>query len=78
MREANVDLRILVTGATGFVGSAVLARAALDPTLQLRGAVRRAVTLADGVEPVAIGDLAPEIDRGFKLWKKGKRCLTDV
>ena len=48
---------ILVTGASGFVGRALLARLALEG-YRVRGAVRRPDTaLAAGAEPVAIGDL---------------------
>lgn len=54
-------MRLLVTGATGFIGGAVLSRAVLDRTLKLRGAVRRNVPdLCAGVEPVLVGDLAPD------------------
>lgn len=54
---------ILVTGATGFIGNAVLARASSDPMLQLRAAVRSQLwNLPAGVEPVLVGDLAPDTD----------------
>lgn len=55
--------RMLVTGANGFVGNAVLARASADSSLLLRGTVRRhAVDLPAGVEPVQVADLAPDTD----------------
>lgn len=50
--------RILVTGATGFVGSAVLAWLAAEGR-PLRAAVRRSAGLAD---EVPIGDIGPDTD----------------
>jgi len=62
-RAANAEMRILVTGATGFVGKAVLARAASDSTCQVRGAVRHhAPDIPADIEPVRVGDLAPDTD----------------
>ena len=56
-------MRLLVTGATGFVGRAVLARALSEPALQLRGSLRRQVSdLPAGVEQVLVSDLAPDTD----------------
>jgi len=54
---------ILVTGATGFVGRAVLARLTRDRSDSLRAAVRRPVQdLPPGVEIVHVGDLGPDTD----------------
>lgn len=54
---------LLITGATGFVGRAVLARCAADSTFQLRGACRRAANrMPDGVESVLVGDLCEGTD----------------
>src|SRR5471032_2637686 len=52
--------RILVTGASGFVGGAFLTRASLDGRFILRVALRKgAKTVARrGVEPVYVDDLA--------------------
>jgi nucleoside-diphosphate-sugar epimerase len=59
---------ILVTGASGFVGRAVLARAAADPTARLRGSLRRPVSdLPPGVEPAVVGDLSGSTDWGSAL-----------
>lgn len=62
--EAPVAARVLVTGATGFVGratsDALLARGA-----DVLGAVRapdRAEALRDGVRPVVVGDLARPVE----------------
>jgi nucleoside-diphosphate-sugar epimerase len=49
-------MRVLVTGANGFVGSAVVARAA-DRGFTVRGAVRRDASLPAGVERAQVGDL---------------------
>lgn len=51
-----VPNRILVTGANGFVGAAVC-QEALDRSIQVRGAVRRANRAPAGVEACAVGDL---------------------
>ena len=56
-------MRVLVTGANSFIGSALLARGVLDGALSLRGSVRRSVSdLPGGVETVRVGDLAPETE----------------
>jgi nucleoside-diphosphate-sugar epimerase len=53
---------ILVTGATGFVGRALVARL-LSEGRAVRGAVRASPTqLPPQVEPVAVGDIGPETD----------------
>jgi nucleoside-diphosphate-sugar epimerase len=56
-------LRVLVTGATGFVGTTLIARLVNDRRFDVRGAVRReASALPAGVERIAVGDLTPEVD----------------
>lgn len=61
-------MRLLVTGATGFVGNAVLASARLERALQLRGAVRKlSPNYFNDVEWVQVGDLASNTDWGEAL-----------
>src|SRR5438128_1424923 len=63
-------MRILVTGANGFVGSAVAARLVSDGNA-VRGAVRGAgAALPAGVERVVIGDLSEATD-----WR---RAVEDI
>jgi nucleoside-diphosphate-sugar epimerase len=61
-------MRLLVTGASGFVGSAVLARAVSEPALQVRAATRRpALAAAAGAENVLVGDLTASTDWSHAL-----------
>jgi UDP-glucose 4-epimerase len=55
------DARILVTGASGFVGPHVVARL-LAEGYRVRVAQRRAQPVPDGVEAVVTGDLARPVD----------------
>ena len=56
-------MRILVTGPTGFVGSALVARAAADPALQVRIALRRRDERPTArVELASVGELAGDTD----------------
>lgn len=60
---------ILVTGATGFVGGAVVRRLAADPAYKgVVAAVRRkAAVQTEGVRQVQVGDLLPTTDWGLAL-----------
>lgn len=62
----------LVTGANGFVGSALCARLLRDGTA-VRGAVRSPSSQPDGVEAIAIGSLSPETD-----WTAALRNVDQV
>lgn len=53
---------ILVTGGSGFVGSAVLAEASRNSSFKVRAAVRRYVALPDNVEQVQVSDLTANTD----------------
>lgn len=50
-------VRLLVTGASGFVGGAIAARAAASPLFRVRAASRRSTPLPEGVEAVTGVDL---------------------
>jgi len=57
---------MLVTGASGFIGGAVIARAMRDPELRVKGAMRRAgLSLVQGAEVTLVRDLARDTD-----WKE--------
>lgn len=62
----------LVTGANGFVGSALCARLLRDGTA-VRGAVRSLRSTPDGVEAIAIGSLSSETD-----WTVALRSVDQV
>lgn len=55
---------ILVTGATGFVGSALVSRLAADPFFNgvVAAVRRRAESLPDGVQKIQVGDILPSTD----------------
>jgi len=56
-------LKLLVTGASGFVGSALLFRLSLDAQHQVKAALRHEVSnIPENVMPVQVGDLGPETD----------------
>lgn len=54
--------RILLTGATGFVGSAVLQRIVADQHCDLTIAVRKSIAVADAVRVVQVADLTAQTD----------------
>jgi nucleoside-diphosphate-sugar epimerase len=60
---------ILVTGATGFVGGALVRRLAADPACKgVMAAVRRkSAAQTEGVRQVQVGDLLPTTDWGLAL-----------
>ena len=59
---------VVVTGANGFVGGAVVARLACEPDFRVRIAVRREPgPLPDGVDVSLVGDLGPDTDYGPAL-----------
>ena len=58
-----VPRRVLVTGASGFVGRALVSRLCADPRYTVRAALRRELPELDvRVEPVLIGDLSASTD----------------
>lgn len=57
-------MRVLVTGATGFVGQGIIP-ALIAAGHKVRAAVRAPGPLPDGVETAIIGDLSKPLNRGF-------------
>jgi nucleoside-diphosphate-sugar epimerase len=65
---------VLVTGATGFLGNAVLARCGTDSNFQLRGSSRRdTCKLLPGIETALVADLAESTD-----WSRALRGVEAV
>ena len=67
-------MTMLVTGATGFVGTALIARLLKDGCRDVRIAVRRGTTAAPpGVDPVVIADISADTD-----WRHGLENVDTV
>ena len=63
MPTSNADLRVLVTGATGFIGNALLRSLGADYPFKIRGAVRRSSPNTAGWQNlVSVGGLAGDTD----------------
>lgn len=54
-------MKVLLTGANGFIGRAVTARL-LDEGIAVRAAVRAEAVIGSGIERATIGDLGPQTD----------------
>jgi nucleoside-diphosphate-sugar epimerase len=67
-------VKVLVTGANGFVGSAVVARVARDAQHEVRAAIRqRSTKSAAQVEQVSVGELAPDTN-----WRSAVRGVDAI
>jgi nucleoside-diphosphate-sugar epimerase len=57
------EARLLVTGASGFVGRAVVERCVADPRWRVRAAVRgNAAVIPEGAQAAHVGDIGPDTD----------------
>ena len=64
----EIDMKILVTGSTGFVGSAVVDNISQHSYFMPRAVVRREkYYFATSVDVIQVGDLAPDTDWGAAL-----------
>ncbi|MBU1215118.1 MAG: SDR family oxidoreductase [Gammaproteobacteria bacterium] len=66
------DFRMLVTGANGFVGSA-MCHAAVARGFRVRGATRKGAQLESGIENIAVGDIG-----GCTDWREALRDIDVV
>lgn len=66
-------MKVLVTGATGFIGRALVSRLEGEPDVSVRVATRRPVTFPLGVEQVAVGDLSIATD-----WSEAVRGMDAI
>ena len=67
-------MKVLVTGASGFVGRAVVAQAVTDPSWLVAAAARRLqADCVPGSQPVVVGDLAPDTD-----WRSAVRSMDAI
>ncbi|HTB80553.1 MAG TPA: SDR family oxidoreductase [Opitutaceae bacterium] len=65
---------LLITGATGFVGNAVVARAAMEHPFSVRVAVRTgAPEFQKNIETAFVGDMTPETD-----WRNAVRGVDTI
>ncbi|MDB5905724.1 MAG: galE, partial [Betaproteobacteria bacterium] len=57
------EARLLVTGASGFVGRAVVERCVADPRWRVRAAVRgNPAVIPEGAQAAHVGDIGPDTD----------------
>ena len=60
---ANAEMRLLVTGANGFIGSALMRRCAGETSWQVRGTVRKHLPAPPiNADMMVVGDLTPDTD----------------
>lgn len=70
----HLEMIIIVTGASGFLGAALIDRLSSEPSLQLRAAVReRSRRPSEGIDTVVVGNIGGETD-----WRRALKGVDVV